>query len=48
MLEAIDESIEQSVAAWEKRGYWLKADRFRQEWRWAGDLGRRMRICRIH
>ncbi len=43
MLEAIDDSIERSVFAWEKRGYWLKADRFRQEWRWAGDLGRRMK-----
>jgi hypothetical protein len=43
MLEAIDESIDQSVAAWEKRGYWIKADRFRQDWRWAGNLGSRMR-----
>ena len=43
MLEAIDDSIERSVLAWEKRGYWLKADRFRQEWLWAGDLARRMK-----
>jgi len=42
MLKAIDDTIEQSVVAWEKRGYWLKADRFRQEWRWAGDFSRRM------
>jgi len=42
MLKEIDDSIEQSVAAWEKRGYWLKADRFRQEWLWAGDFSRRM------
>ena len=45
MLQAIDASIDQSVSAWEKRGYWIKADRFRQEWQWAGDLGRRMRIA---
>lgn len=44
MLEAIDSSIERSVSAWEKRGYWLKADRFRQEWQWAGDLARRMKF----
>jgi hypothetical protein len=43
MLEAIDNSIERSVTAWEKRGYWLKADRFRQEWLWAGVLGKRMK-----
>lgn len=33
-LEAITKTIETSVAAWEKRGYWVKADRFRQEWIW--------------
>lgn len=35
-LEAIAEGIEESVAAWEKRGYWVKADRFRMDWAWAG------------
>jgi hypothetical protein len=34
-LEFVSETIEQSVSAWEKRGYWLKADRFRLEWSWA-------------
>ncbi|MEN6555492.1 MAG: hypothetical protein ABFD21_03745 [Anaerolineaceae bacterium] len=33
-LEKISESVETSAAAWEKRDYWLKADRFRQEWAW--------------
>ena len=47
MLEEIDNSIERSVIAWEKRGYWLKADRFRQEWLWAGDLARRMRSAML-
>ncbi|MBN2387760.1 MAG: hypothetical protein JXB85_12145 [Anaerolineales bacterium] len=42
-LEAIAGTIEESVAAWEKRGYWVKADRFRLEWDWAGQLGTRMR-----
>lgn len=34
-LEAINETVESSVAAWEKRGYWVKADRFRMEWLWS-------------
>jgi hypothetical protein len=35
-LEAIAGTIDVSVAAWEKRGYWVKADRFRMDWAWAG------------
>ena len=35
-LEKIQESIESSAIAWEKRDYWLKADRFRMEWQWMG------------
>jgi hypothetical protein len=37
-LAAIAEGIETSVTAWEKRGYWLKADRFRLDWEWSGRL----------
>jgi len=33
-LRAIYNTVEQSVIAWEKRGYWVKADRFRLEWEW--------------
>jgi len=33
-LAAIFKTIDSSVTAWEKRGYWLKADRFRMEWTW--------------
>lgn len=33
-LEKIAESVETTASAWEKRDYWLKADRFRQEWAW--------------
>lgn len=35
MLRDIDESVMQTVTAWEKRGYWMKADRFMREWEWA-------------
>jgi hypothetical protein len=37
-LKAIEETIEESVTAWEKRGYWLKADRYRMEWSWTGKV----------
>jgi hypothetical protein len=33
-------TAEMSVAAWEKRGYWVKADRFRLEWEWADIQGK--------
>lgn len=42
-LEAIHRTIDQSVQAWENRGYWLKADRFRLEWEWTGQLAFKMR-----
>ena len=42
-LEAIAATIDSSVEAWEKRGYWLKADRFRMEWAWTVSLGQTMR-----
>jgi len=42
-LEAIGETIEESVVAWEKRGYWVKADRYRMEWVWASNLGEEMK-----
>jgi hypothetical protein len=42
-LEEIAGTIDNSVEAWEKRGYWVKADRFRMDWRWSGQLGGKMR-----
>lgn len=44
-LEAIAQGIEESVTAWEKRGYWLKADRFRMEWQWTGEIAARLRTA---
>ncbi len=43
-LEKIDESVNSSAMAWEKRDYWLKADRFRMEWSWVE--GRRLTLER--
>ena len=34
-LEEISATVDTSVVAWEKKGYWLKADRFRLDWEWA-------------
>lgn len=42
-LKAIFDTVDQSVAAWEKRGYWIKADRFRMEWDWALKTSEAMR-----
>jgi hypothetical protein len=44
-LETIADGIDVSVAAWEKRNYWVKADRFRMDWAWAGQLGGKMRTA---
>lgn len=42
-LLEIHNTIETSVVAWEKKGYWVKADRFRMEWAWAERMGNQMR-----
>lgn len=41
-LQAVYETIDETVTPWEKRGYWLKADRFRLEWEWTGRIGEAM------
>lgn len=35
-LREVDEGIEESAKAWEKRDYWMKAEEFRARWMWAG------------
>lgn len=44
-LMEIFDTVDQSVAAWEKRGYWVKADRFRMEWNWTQKTGEAMRAA---
>jgi len=39
----INDTVEASVAAWEKKGYWVKADRYRMEWSWAERYGTQMK-----
>lgn len=42
-LVAVDETVERTVTPWEKRDYWVKADRFRRDWDWAKTLGEQLR-----
>ena len=44
-LEMINDSVEKSVAAWEKRNYWIKADKFRQDWSWAAKESEKLRVA---
>ena len=41
-LLAVHDTIERTVAPWEKRGYWVKADKFRLEWAWTKEIGDEM------
>ena len=36
-LQEIEKGVEQTATAWEKRDYYLKADRFRCQWEWIND-----------
>lgn len=42
-LQSISDTVDESVAAWEKRGYWVKAERFRMDWEWTGNYAREFR-----
>jgi len=42
-LEGIAETVDVTVEAWEKRDYFIKADRFRLEWEWVRPTARRLR-----
>ncbi|MEP7134296.1 MAG: hypothetical protein ABI904_05135 [Chloroflexota bacterium] len=44
-LKTISEGIDASVAAWEKRDYWVKADKFRMEWMWSGLYADKMKVA---
>lgn len=42
-LQSISDGVDVSVAAWEKRDYWVKADKFRMEWMWTGQFAEKMK-----
>ncbi len=33
-LHGIADTVDRTIDAWEKRDYWMKAERFREQWRW--------------
>jgi hypothetical protein len=41
-LRDIDDGIEASAQAWEKRDYWIKAEQLRQRWAWTGNASARL------
>jgi hypothetical protein len=41
-LRGIADTIETTVTAWEKRDYYLKADRFRLDWEWVSPAAERL------
>jgi hypothetical protein len=42
-LQSIANTVDESVAAWEKRGYWVKAEHFRMDWDWTGNYAKGIR-----
>lgn len=34
LLQEIKATVDESAAAWEKRGYWMKVERFVRDWEW--------------
>lgn len=42
-LDRINSTVETTCDAWEKRNYFLKADRFRLEWEWVQPAADRLR-----
>jgi hypothetical protein len=44
-LELISESVNKTVLPWEKRDYWVKADKFRMEWAWSGQFAEKMKLA---
>jgi hypothetical protein len=41
-LQQISNGIDKSVAAWEKRGYWVKADKYQMEWQWTEQFAKEL------
>ena len=41
-LREIGAGVESSASAWDKRGYYVKADRLRSDWSWADRYAERM------
>ncbi len=33
-LHGMADTVDRTIDSWEKRDYWMKAERFREQWRW--------------
>jgi hypothetical protein len=47
-LRGIAETVEVTLDAWEKRNYFLKADRFRLDWEWVIPASQRLQDIILH
>ena len=47
-LREIAEGVNQSAEAWEKRDYYMKAERFRRDWEWCGPMERLLTTALIY
>lgn len=47
-LQQINQTVDESVLAWEKRGYWIKADRYRLDWDWTLKISQDLRQALLH
>jgi hypothetical protein len=45
ILDEISTSVTATSIAWEKRGYWVKADRFMREWSWVRTARERLMLA---
>lgn len=46
-LRDIGDTIEQVTEAWEHRNYYLRADQFRMEWAWTGQIAEVLRAALV-
>jgi hypothetical protein len=44
-LARIAGTIDVTVTPWEKRDYWVKADKFRMDWAWSGQYAEKMKLA---
>ena len=43
-LRGVSAGVDQSASAWEKRDYFVKADKFRMEWAWADRYANKLEV----
>ncbi len=44
-LSRISQIVETTTQAWERRGYWVKADRFRLDWEWTDECRKAIELA---